>query len=507
MKTGKVYLIGAGPGDPGLITVKGASCLERADVIIYDFLASRKLLKYAREDAEVIYVGKRGGAHTVSQSEINSLIVEKAKAGLTVARLKGGDPFIFGRGGEEAEILVGEDILFEVVPGVTSAIAAPAYAGIPITHRKHTASVAFITGHEDPTKPSSNVNWKNIATGVGTLIFLMGVKNVDRITEKLIEHGRSPDTPVVLVRWGTTSKQTVISGKLSNIVKKVEDSGFKPPAVIVVGEVVRLRSVLNWFEKKPLFGKTVVVTRARAQASNLVERLEELGAECLEVPTIEVAPPEDLTPLDQAIENIGAYDWLVFGSVNGVRFFLDRLYAGGKDARDLGDLKLCAVGPATARRLKESGLRTDLMPETYKAESIVAEFRKEDMTGKRVLLPRPTGARPILPVELGKMGAIVDEIIAYRNEPVCHNLDELKELLKKNEIDLVTFTSSSTVKNFRKLFTEEEARTLLYDLIVASIGPITADTARKLGFNVSVVPEEYTISGLCDAIERYYKKT
>ncbi len=506
MSTGKVYLVGAGPGDPGLITVKGVSCLQKADVVIYDFLASRKLLTYARKDAEVIYVGKRGGAHTVTQAEINDLIIEKAKTGLTVARLKGGDPFIFGRGGEEAEVLVADDIPFEIIPGVTSAVGVAAYAGIPITHRRYTATVAFITGHEDPTKEDSNVDWAKIATGVGTLLFFMGVKNIGRIAEKLISHGRDPDTPVALVRWGTTAKQATISGKLSNIAQCVRDADFRPPAIIVVGEVVKLRSILNWFERKPLFSKTVVVTRAREQASSLVERLQDLGAECLEIPTIEVAPPQDWSALDKSIDNLDTYDWLVFSSVNGVRFFFERLYTKGKDVRALRDVKLCAVGTTTAKKIEEFGLRADMMPETYKAESIVKEFKKEDIKGKKVLLPRPKEARPVLPVELGKMGALVDEVIAYRTEPVCHNLEEFKELLKKKEIDLVTFTSSSTAKNFKKLFTEEEARELLSDVTVASIGPITADTAKKLGFKVAVIPGEYTIEGLCNAIERYYQE-
>ena len=505
MTTGKVYLIGAGPGDPGLITVKGISYLQKADVVIYDFLASRKLLTHTRKNAEIIYVGKRGGAHTVPQAQINELMVVKAKAGLIVARLKGGDPFIFGRGGEEAEVLVAEGIPFEIIPGVTSAVGVAAYAGIPITHRRYTATVAFITGHEDPTKENSNVDWGKIATGVGTLLFFMGVKNVDRIADKLISHGRSPDTPVALVRWGTTAKQVTLAGTLSNIAQRVRESQFKPPAIIIVGEVVRLRSILNWFEQKSLFGKTVVVTRAREQASNLVECLQELGAECLEVPTIEIMPPEDWTPVDKSIDNLDTYDWIVFSSVNGVHFFLERLFTNGKDIRGLKDVKLCAVGPATAKELERFGLRTDIIPETYRAESIIEEFKKQDMTGKRVLVPRPQEARPVVPVELRKMGAIVEEVVAYYTKPVCHNLEELKELLQEKEIDLVTFTSSSTVKNFRKLFTEEQTRELLSDVPVATIGPITADTAKELGFKVAITPDEYTIDGLCDAIERYYR--
>jgi uroporphyrinogen III methyltransferase/synthase len=288
--TGKVYLVGAGPGDPGLITVKGLECIQKADVIIYDYLAASTLLKYARKNAELIYVGKKGGSHTLAQERINDLIVEKAQAGAMVTRLKGGDPFIFGRGGEEAEVLFNNSVPFEIVPGVTSAIAAPAYAGIPLTHRKYTATVAFVTGHEDPGKAESAIDWASIARGMGTVVFLMGVKNLPHITEQLRVHGKPPDTPVALVRWGTTSRQTTVSGTLDTIVEKVKKVGLKAPAIIIVGDVVHLRQMLKWYEHRPLLGKKIVVTRARAQASDLVKLLSELGAECLECPTIRIGP-------------------------------------------------------------------------------------------------------------------------------------------------------------------------------------------------------------------------
>lgn len=504
MKKGTVYLVGAGPGDPGLITVKAVECLKQADVVIYDFLAAPKLLKYARDGAEIIYVGKKGGDHTLPQNKINELIAAKAKQGNTVVRLKGGDPFIFGRGGEEAEILVRQGIPFEIVPGVTSAIAAPAYAGIPLTHRKYNTSVAFITGHEDPTKETSTIDWSKLATAVGTLVFLMGVKNLPAITENLMANGRDPKTPVALVRWGTTSQQATVTGTLATIVAEAEAAKLKPPAIIVVGEVVELRATLNWFEKRPLLGKTVVVTRARAQASDLVDRLSELGAECLECPTIKVVPPEDRSALDAAMDNLGTYDWLVFTSVNGVSFFFERLFERGKDVRALGDVRTAAIGPATAKRLGGFGLTSDIVPDTYQAESVVEAFAKESMQGKRVLLPRAKEARPILPVELKNMGAVVDEIAAYETEQAGENVDVLIKRLEEGSIDMVTFTSSSTVKNFKALLPAEKFESLIEGVIVASIGPITTDTAKELGFKVDITAEDFTIPGLCDAILKHY---
>ncbi|MBW2172352.1 MAG: uroporphyrinogen-III C-methyltransferase [Deltaproteobacteria bacterium] len=504
MTKGTVYLVGAGPGDPGLITVKAVECLKQADVVIYDFLATPKLLKYAREGAEIIYVGKKGGDHTLSQDKINELIAAKAKEGNTVVRLKGGDPFIFGRGGEEAEVLVQQGIPFEIVPGVTSAIAAPAYAGIPLTHRKYNTSVAFITGHEDPTKDESTIEWSKLATAVGTLVFLMGVKSLPTITENLIAAGRDPKTPVALVRWGTTSQQTTVTGTLETIVAEVEAAGLKPPAIIVVGEVAELRDTLNWFEKRPLLGKTIVVTRARAQASDLVDRLSDLGAECFECPTIKVVPPEDWSPLDSAIDNLGDYDWLVFTSVNGVAFFFERLFERGKDVRALRDVRTAAIGPATAKRLGDFGLTSDIVPETYQAESVVEAFAKESMGGKRVLLPRAKEARPILPVELKNMGADVDEIATYETEQASENIDMLIKRLEEGSIDIVTFTSSSTVKNFKALLPADRFQSLIEKVTVASIGPITTDTAKELGFKVDITAADFTIPGLCEAILQHY---
>jgi uroporphyrinogen III methyltransferase/synthase len=500
----KVYLVGAGPGDPGLITVKGKECIQKADVLIYDYLAAPTLLRHANTKAEMIYVGKKGGDHTLSQDGINNLIVEKAKTGAIVTRLKGGDPFIFGRGGEEAEVLIEAGIPFEVVPGVTSAIAAPAYAGIPLTHRKFTSTVAFITGHEDPNKDNTNIDWASLARGIGTLVFLMGVKNLPDIVDQLIKNGKSPETPVALVRWGTTSRQKTVSGILSDIVERVRAAKLKAPAIIVIGDVVRLRERMKWFENLPLLGKKIVVTRAREQASDLVADLSEMGADVLECPTIKVVPSEDLSALDCAISNLNSYDWIVLTSVNGVIHFFERLFAKGLDARALGHLRTAAIGPATAEMLLKFGLKTDIIPESYRAESVVEAFLKENIAGKKILLPRAGEARPILPVELRKMGAGVDEIITYHTIQDRQNADILLEDLQNDAIDMVTFTSSSTVKNFKALIPNDLFFSLLDRVTIACIGPITADTAKELGFNVHVMADEFTIPGLCKAIVRHY---
>jgi len=504
MNKAKVYLVGAGPGDPGLITVKGQECIATAEVIIYDYLAAPALLNHAAAGAELIYVGKKGGDHTLSQDEINALIVKKAKAGFRVCRLKGGDPFIFGRGGEEAEELVAAGIPFEVVPGVTSAVAAAAYAGIPLTHRKLTATLAFVTGHEDPHKEASSIDWESLGRGIGTLVFFMGVKNLPDITQKLIANGKSPDTPVALIRWGTTSAQQTVTGTLDDIAERVKKAGLKAPAIIVVGDVVKLRQNLRWFETRPLLGKRIVVTRAREQASDLVKQLSDLGAECLQYPTIKVVPTADTGPLDDAISRLSAYDWIVFTSVNGVKFFFERLFELDLDVRALHHLQTAAIGPVTSQKLRAFGLNTDILPQDYRAEAVADAFRKQDLKGKKVLLPRAAEARPVLPVELGKMGAEVDEVTTYLTENVADNADRLIQELSDNRIDLITFTSSSTVRNFKALLPPEHFQDLLEGVTIASIGPITTDTARQLGFEVHITAPTYTIAGLCDAIMKHF---
>jgi len=504
-KQGHVYLVGAGPGDPGLINLKGKNCIEIADVLVYDYLASPALLAYAREDAELIYVGKKGGDHTLKQHEINQLLVGKAQSGQIITRLKGGDPFIFGRGGEELEVLVEAGISYEVVPGVTSAVAAPAYAGIPLTHRKFTSTLAFITGHEDPQKSTSNIDWQALATGIGTLVFFMGVKNLPNIVAQLTQHGMSADTLVGLVRWGTTTRQRTVTGTLANIVQRAEAARLRAPAIIVVGDVVGLRDSMQWFENKPLMGKRIVVTRARQQASDLVNALQAAGADCLECPTIQIEPPTDWQPLDHAIDNLGTYDWLVFTSVNGVHFFFKRLFKRGKDVRALHHIRTACIGPVTAERLADFGLSCDILPETYRAESVAAAFQNQDVNAKKILLPRAQEARPVLPETLTALGAEVDEITVYRTQITQENVATLLDGLASQNVDCITFTSSSTVKNFKKLIPESDFPKLLENVKIACIGPITADTTKDLGFNVDVMAETYTIPGLVEALIEYYK--
>lgn len=504
MNRGIVYLVGAGPGDPKLITVKGLECIQKADTIIYDRLAGHRLLAFARPGAEVIYVGKSPDRHTLKQDEINRLLVEKAQEGKAVTRLKGGDPFVFGRGGEEAEVLYESGIPFEIVPGVTSAIAAPAYAGIPVTHRDCTSTLAIITGNEDPLKEDSSIDWGKISTGAGTLVFLMGMANLPQIALRLIENGRSPQTPVALVRWGTRPEQRTLVGTLENINEKVAEAGFKNPAVIIVGEVVNLRDKLNWFETKPLFGKRVLVTRSREQASVLSEAIEALGGEPFEFPTISVVEPEDYAPLDQAIKELNSYKWVIFTSVNGVKSFFQRLSHHRKDIRELCSARLCAIGPKTKEALENYGLLVETVPGEYRAEEIVEALRGKVGAGERILLPRADIARKVLPEALDKMGAVVTEVTAYRTVIGGGNGAGVKEMLEQGEIQMVTFTSSSTVRNFVKLLDAPDLKGLLEAVTVACIGPITAGTARELGVKVDVMAKEYTIEGLVKAILAYY---
>lgn len=509
---GKVYLIGAGPGDPGLLTLKGKACLEAAEVVVYDRLASDRLLAYARPGAELIYVGKESSRHAMRQEEINALLVRLAREGKIVARLKGGDPFVFGRGGEEAESLRNEGLEFEVVPGVTSSIAAPAYAGIPVTHRGVASSFAVITGHEDPTKAVSAIHWEKLSTGIDTLVFLMGMENLPGIVAQLTAHGRPADTPVGLVRWGTTVDQEVLTGTLADIVARAEAEQFGSPAVIVVGEVVNLRPVLSWFEKKPLFGRRVVVTRSRAQASKLSERLLELGAEPFEFPAIQVAPPEDGEPLRRAAAGVGTYDWVIFTSANGVETFFAALDEQGGDARALGCTKVAAIGSETAAALAARGIRADAVPGEFRAEGVLALF-PERLDGVRILLARAAEAREVLPEELRRRGAEVDDVAAYRTVPGegARRAGRLQEMLAAGEVDAVTFTSSSTVRNLLAMLGGEsaegraEAVRLLNRTTLASIGPVTTKTAREAGLNVQVEAAEYTIAGLVEALTGHFQ--
>lgn len=503
MKKGKVYLIGAGPGDIKLITVKGLECIQKADVIVYDRLANPRLLSYRRADAELIYVGKSPDRHTLTQDEINQVLVEEGLKGKIVARLKGGDPYVFGRGGEEGEELRKAGIAFEEVPGITSAISVPAYAGIPITHRDFTSTFTVITGHEEPGKETSNVNWPRLAQDPGTLVFLMGVGNLPQIVEKLMHNGKDAQTPIALIRWGTRPEQRVVTGTLENIVAVVEKAGIKSPAIIIIGQVVTLRDTLRWFEDKPLFGKRILVTRTREQASVLSEKLEDLGAEAWEYPTIKIKEPDDLAALDQAVTNAGTYNWIIFTSVNGVKAFFQRLQAQKLDIRSLKDAKICAIGPKTAEELEQRGLLVDVMPEVFRAEAVVKALAGRIQAGDKVLLPRADLARQVLVDCLAQFGAVVDEVIAYQTV-LADAIDTqlLLEKLQAGDIHVLTFTSSSTVTNFLHLLGEHND--LLSGITVACIGPITAETAEKNGLHVDICAETYTIDGLVQAIQDYF---
>lgn len=499
---GMVYLVGAGPGDYRLITLKGKECLEKADVVICDYLADKRLLAFAPENVEYIYVGKKAGNHAMRQENISQLIADKAKEGKCVVRLKGGDPFVFGRGGEEAEVLKNNGVKFEIVPGVTSAIAAPAYAGIPVTNRKVAVSFAVVTGHEDPTKGKSDINWEKLSTAVDTLVFLMGVGNLPHITSQLIKYGRSADTPAALVRWGTKAQQEVLITTVGKAAEDVIKHNLKPPAVFVVGNVVNLRSTIQWFDNKPLFGKNILITRARSQASKLTTALEELGANCIEAPAIKIAPPDDnYVSLDNAITKIHDYDWIIFTSTNGVERFFARLNEKNLDARCLSNAKIATIGTATADKLKNYGIIADKIPTMFKAEGILEVLQNDIQKGSKVLIPRAQKAREALPIGLRQMGAIVDVAETYCTKMADTNKDDIKDLLKNNQIDMVTFTSSSTVENLLKLIDGE--KTLLNNVKTAVIGPITAKTCKNNGLKVDIEADVYTIDGLVNKIKNF----
>ncbi len=499
-KKGFVYLIGAGPGDPGLFTLKGKSILEKAEVVVYDRLVGNEIMSYANPQAELIYVGKISGQHALSQEQINELLVKKAGEGKTVARLKGGDPFLYGRGGEEAQHLREHGFDFEVVPGITSAIAVPAYAGIPVTHRDATSSFAVITGHEKPGKTESSIKWKEIANGIGTLVFLMGVENLPYICENLVKNGKDPQTPVALIRWGTLPEQEVLTGSLDNIVEKVRKASFKPPAVIVVGDVVDLRDELKWVENKALWGKRIVVTRSRAQASKLLEKIRELGGSAIEFPSIIIQKESKLDSLYNAFHNIGSYDWLIFTSVNAVEIFFEELLKKELDIRNLKGIHLCAIGPATRSSLESRGLKVDVVPDEYRAEGIIEELGQRIRPGQWVLLPRARGARGILPDTLRQWGVHVNEVHLYQAEAAKTVSKETLDKIIAGDIDYLTFTSSSTVSNFVKIIGREKIPALNREVKVACIGPITANTAIEYGFTVDIMAREYTINSLLEAI-------
>ncbi len=503
MSQGKVCLIGAGPGDPGLFTLKGKEALGAADVVVYDYLAGEDLLQYCRPEAELLYAGKKGGDHTLSQQEINQFLADRASKGFTVARLKGGDPYVFGRGAEEAQALVEAGIDFQVIPGVTSAVAAAAYAGIPLTHRSYSSSVSLITGHEDPDKGDSAIDWSALARSASTLVFFMGVANLRRITGNLMDSGAGGDTPAALVRWGTTCWQRTLCGTLEDIAAQAEETGFRPPALLIVGRVVRLRDSLAWFEKKPLLGKGVVVTRAREQASTLVRTLADMGACCLQFPTIRISPLPEGSEVDEAIRTISGFDMVIFTSVNGVHHFYEQLRRQEMDSRAFGGLRLATIGPATADALRGYGLEPDYVPQRYVAEEVVNGLLRMGICGKRILIPRAESAREVLPEELRKAGCEVRVLPVYRTELAHNDPVELKQRMERGEIHYISFTSSSTVQNFFSLLEPGELHPHVQSgLRLACIGPVTAQTLQEHGFSCHVMPQEYTVAELAEAIGR-----
>jgi uroporphyrinogen III methyltransferase/synthase len=501
---GIVYLVGAGPGDPGLITVKAQEVLRRADVVVYDQLANPSLLSEAPAGAELIYVGKKAGAHAVPQEGINDLLVARARAGLTVVRLKGGDPFVFGRGGEEAEELAAAGVPFEIIPGVTSAIAVPAYAGIPVTHRRYTTLATFITGHEDPAKEESAIPWANLGRNPGTLVFLMGVKNLEQNCRRLMDEGKPPDTPAAVIEKGATLEQRTVTGTLADIAARAKAADIRPPAILVVGGVAELREKLKWWETRPLWGKNVVVTRSREQASKLVELLAAAGAHCLEIPTLEFGPPDDYSPLDKALAHIKDYHWIVFTSANGVAAFMTRLFGQGKDIRALGGARLAAIGPATGEALKPYGLVPDVVPQSFVAEDLAAALAPHISPGTKVLLARAQVARKVLPETLEQMGVKVDVAPVYKARPPAGLPPEAEAAIRAGRIDVLTFTSSATVHNFAALLGKERFRALAANAVVAAIGPITAATLKEYGLIPQIQPDSYTIPALAAAVVEYF---
>jgi len=495
--TGTVYLVGAGPGDAGLLTLRGAELLRRADVVIYDVLVNPKLLRFAPAIAELISRGSRTADEALSQGALNALMIAKAREGKCVVRLKGGDPYIFGRGGEEAEALADAKIQFEVVPGVSSIVAALNYAGIPLTHRDHCSSFTVLTGHEGVGSEESHFDLDQIARIPGTKVILMGLKKLPELTEGLIARGVAPKTPVAIVRWGTTGRQQSIEGTLATIAGIAAEKNFAPPAITIVGEVVKLRKKLNWFERRPLFGQRVVVTRSRNQSPELTSRLNELGAEVLEIPCIRIGPPTHLANVADALLELNSYDWLVFTSPNGVTAFFDLFFKAFKDTRDIGGVRIAAIGPGTAARLRELHLQVDLMPETAISSKIARAFdHYERMENLKICLLRAEVANPDLPKSLEELGAIVDDIACYKTFAETEDATGDAARLLESGADWITFTSASTVEHFHARFDLPALLRKFPRAKLASIGPETSKVLAALAIKPTVEAKQHTIDGL-----------
>ncbi|MBD3347119.1 MAG: uroporphyrinogen-III C-methyltransferase [Chitinivibrionales bacterium] len=505
--TGNVTLCGSGPGDPGLITVAARDAIAGAEVIVYDYLVNSKLLEYAPPSCEKIYVGKKGGRHTMEQEQINELLCTKAREGNRVVRLKGGDPYIFGRGSEEALYLKEKGVSFAVIPGIPAALGAAAYAGIPLTDRRYNSSVTFVTGHEDPAKKESTINWRALARSQSTLVFYMGVKNLPSIARRLIEQGMDGATPVSVVRWATTPLQQTVTGTLETIARKAAKAGIKPPALTVVGKVNQLHKSIAWFENLPLFGKKIAVTRSRTQASALSGKLAELGADTIEMPVIEISPQESTKEIDRAIRSLSSYAWVVFTSVNGVSLFMDRVYALGFDARIFAPVKIAVIGSATASRLKEYGIRPNFEPSKFTSAVLFEELRaRETIDDKKFLLARADIAGKELPENLKQYGARVDDIIVYKTVPGTTDTTQIETLIEEGSLDGVTFTSSSTVKYFIDALGKAFIDRIKDSIAAFSIGPETTKALKTAGIRPATQASVHTIPGLVESIRNYYDR-
>ncbi len=495
--SGICYLVGAGPGDPGLLTIKGKECIEAADVLVYDYLCNPELLRHAKPGTQRMYVGKKAKDHTLTQDQINELIVKLTREGKVVTRLKGGDPVLFGRGAEEAAELAEAGVAFEIVPGITSAIAGPAYAGIPVTHRDHASQLTIFTGHEDPTKEETSLDYAKLAKADGTKVFLMGVERMEEITGKFIENGADPATPMALVRWATHGRQQTLIGTLGDMAEKVKAAGFKAPAVAVVGDVVKERKNINWFENRPLFGKRIVVTRTRQQIGQVSKLLRNLGADVIELPTIRIEEPQNPMLFGELVQDCHTYEWIVFTSPNAVDAFFTLFYKLYNDARSIGGVRIACVGPGTAERVKAQHLAVDLMPEkNFVAEGLVQAFKDfQNMENVNVLWVRGEETREVIANELTGLGAIVDEAIAYRTVPEKEdNLEGISRLVSEGA-DVITFTSASTVDSFFALQVP-----LPTGIQIASMGPVTSEAIRRHGLKVDIEARSSTIPSLVDAV-------